>query len=322
MIFVLVLAFSGCGRAGSENNNPIDIFEHKSEEKIYDRDAREHWVLGENGEKLEIAAHELDTNDICTICKCQVEKYADGHSYVYNYDEHGNILRGTAYDINGTVKEESFYEYGYDEHGNIIFENYSLDSVLTPSASLSWSTEFDYAPDSDGNFYVVRETKTYNSGQSAGKSVYTEYIEGGRVSAVFYYDGDGTLYYETHNEYLPDENGELYVCKSSAYDFENGHKHFYEYRPDGQLFSMEYYNDSGDCVRKEVYEYDQNGRIAGYAVFICGELTGEYYYKTTVNTNGDEYSYIAEEYAFNEDGTGTHYEYNETGEILSEENFG
>ena len=320
IIRVLLLAFSGCNDLEDSKNPPLDIFEHEPEQKTYGRDAREHWVIGENEERLEISAHELDEQKICTVCKSKIDKFPDGSCDVYDYDEHGNIIRGTMYDIDGSVINETFIEYTYDEHGNIILEkgwanpDYYIDGFPMITG---WITENEYALDFEGNFYLIRKTETHD----AGDYYYEEYIEDGLLSAKFYYDEDGKLYLEEHNEYLPDENGELYVSKSSLYDFNLGNKNFYEYRPDGQILSLEEYNDAGECYRKEVYEYDGEDLIC-YAVFSYGELTGEYYLKTAVDSGGYEYNYIAEEYVFNEDGTGIHYEYDETGEILREENFG
>ena len=54
----------------------------------------------------------------------------DGYDYKYEYDTHGNKIKATILDKNGTIK--FVYKYEYDEHGKEMkIVSYDIDDINT-----------------------------------------------------------------------------------------------------------------------------------------------------------------------------------------------
>lgn len=278
----------------------------------WDRDGKEHWHLCECGEKLDLAAHTLDENFLCSVCGCEVIDFGDG-IVVYDYSEFGDLTRYTSYDADGAVLSDTHWESEYDADGNMLHQSYYENGVLL--------ADDEYAISSDGQNYLAKST----SYQEDGAYDVTEYDTGGNITSAIGYDAEGTVTMELHSEYAYTADGESYESKATTiFDGETYISEYNEYNDivtrtkyvgDVLEYAERYereYNADGDPLWEKIYRNDRLVfEIVGYASGSDEESYWRYpeqsieYYEDggkLVSEYGEN-THISKETLFNADGS-------------------
>ncbi|MBR3935351.1 MAG: hypothetical protein IKJ57_02240 [Oscillospiraceae bacterium] len=314
MILAIALMFSGCAPEYPEidvpETNTPEVTEplenteipESTENLPWERNATEHWKTGKNGEKLEVGEHKRGKDRICPDCQSQVYNNSDGSADVIDYNEHGHIVRATFYNPDGTVKNEALYEHEYDEYGNLLFEKAYPNPEYVKDESESFHTEsytheFEYAKDSNGNFYVAKDTLTY----AIGEYFVTEYTENNQIISKYYYNTDGKLYREIQSEWLTDENGVSYIAKSTTIDHDYHNVFICVMLPTGETEYFEEINEAGESVIKETYDYDDKNRMVHSVTYHFGIMTAECFYEYESDESATPFQ--SKKIVYNEDGT-------------------
>lgn len=260
----------------------------------WDRDAKEHWHVLENGERADVAAHVLQ-DVFCEVCDSEVWVFDDGWADVSNYDEYGELVRATSYDDTGAVSYDCVFEYGYDENGVKLWEKQYENG--------RFAGETEYAVNAEGENLPVWSASYYDDGTSARN----EYDEHGNVIKAITYDVDGSVSEENTSEYALDADGRYYEAKNTTI-------------MDGTVF-VSMYNEYGDWTYVSITEPDGT---------VVSEITFEYEYLDGVKASSKQYSagvlamesqYDAEgilrkETEYLEDGTVMVYEFDENGDLI------
>lgn len=257
----------------------------------WDRDAKEHWQLCECSEKMEVAAHELDDESVCSVCGSEVWDYGDSAD-VYNYDENGNMLRSTSFDAEGSVVSETIWEYTYDEDGNMQQVKIYTDGVLTEE-------EF-YAAGEDGEFYK-ESIMMYHEDGSKTKNAYDA---NGNVIYMASYNADGKVEHESWSEYAQTEDGEFYEAKVES-TYEDGSKMVCEYTEYGDPITRVSYYADGTVDFEERYEreYNEDGDMLWEKTYRDGVLFHEIVSYASGSDESSSWRYIEKEIDYYEDGT-------------------
>lgn len=277
----------------------------------WERNAKEHWQVCEDGEKLNTAAHTLDEESICTVCRSMVDTSEDGEAYVNTYDEQNNLIRYTCYGADGNAVTEIFTEYATDAEGNYYEKK---------------STEYDYAnsvvyigeyneyedqtartvTDLDGNVLQKdRFEREYNSdGEPMWEKTYTNDILVQEITGYkTYTDGDYSMRFP-----------------ASVIEYnEDGSKLVTEYNDQGEVGKETSYKADGtvETALHYVYEYDAEGNRKRIQTYEGERLVKDAEYAISA----DGWSYMAKETEYHEDGTKTVREYNENDELISESKY-
>lgn len=277
----------------------------------WERNAKEHWQVCEDGEKLNVADHTFDEESICTVCRSMVDMSDDGEAYVNTYDEESNLIRYTCYDTDGKVVHEIFTEYATDAEGNSYEKK---------------STEYDYANSSiyisEYNEYedLTARTITDLDGTVQQKDRYDrEYSADGKPMWEKSYTNDVLVQEITGYKTYTDGDYSMRFPESVIDYFEDGSKLVTEYNDQGEVGKETSYNADGtvETALHYVYEYDAEGnrkRIQTYE----GERL---YLDSEYAISADGWSYMAKETEYHEDGSKTIREYNEDSELVSESEY-
>ena len=311
-------ALAACSSGGGHTHAPA---------AQWDRDSKEHWHLCECGEKLELAAHTLNTDFLCTVCGSEVWDYGDGID-VYNYGESGDLARYSSYDGQGALLNDTRWETQYDADGSMLRQLCYENGVL--------SVDDEYTVTADGENYLTKST----SYQADGAYDVMEYDADGNITSAIGYDAGGAVTMEVHSEYAYTADGESYESKATTiFDGETYISEYNEYNDivtrtkyvgDVLEYAERYereYNADGDPLWEKVYQNDRLVyEIIGYATF-----SNEYEYmrfpQQTIDyyedggklvTDYDERGELAKETLYNADGsvftvTSYTYEYDENG---------
>lgn len=273
LIFVLAV-LSGCSK--SEEQGAV------IPEEIWDSDPFEHWQNGENGEKLNLGAHETGNEPVCTICGCIINDLGGGNYSINGYDKEGNMI--------------SFKEY---QNGKLF-----LESELTA--------------DKDGNF-VTTYSVLYDPD---GSKIVTKYSENGDILEGMGYFPDGSLYFEDKYEYAVSDEGFRYLKSSLYTDYVEELKFESVYNEYEDCITYTTYGLSGIMIRTQEseYEYDEEGRKVYGKTTEYKRLKNEYFFDYYEDENGIQ-SYCCKEIYYNEMGGHTVFEYDQNGEILSETSY-
>ena len=284
LALALMLVLSGCG---SENKADLE----------WDRDLYEHWVNGEEGEKLKTGEHTLDDSNVCSVCGSEISAYGEGNAEIYNYlDEEKNyISRITVYE-NGEAVLEYSGEYKFDENGELVYAAAYVGDRLA-----------------EEYFYPEFTTIYYNEDGSYDKKILNE-AEG--ISTYSSFDAEGTLIYEYH--YAPKNAEENYRTKSISFDYEQGVKYVIDYDMNGNPIHHEMYDLEENLLSTLEYQYDENGNPTYQASYKDGKILGEMYFITTENSNGETVNQISKELYYDENGGYYLYEYDEAGNLINE----
>lgn len=269
VILVIALVFSGCAPEYPEIDvpevtEPLENTEipgsaeySKTTENLpWERNAEEHWKIGENGEKIETGLHDFDYIGICSVCHCEVSESDSGSYVIYEVDQYGNYVRITYYNSAGNIYDEIISEFKYDENGNKVFEKtypnpkYRSADEINPTES--FTAEFEYAQDSLGLYYFSKIKTTYGN----GSATIEEYIDSRRVSSTVYFDCDGNKLSELFYEYSENENGTKYLSEYIEHDCIYGTKYIYGYDEIGNVLYLEELDAEGKTVRRDEFKYD------------------------------------------------------------------
>ncbi len=275
-------------------------------------DLTNHWHPVSNGEKADIAAHELDENDVCAVCEYQIIDYNDGSYDISKFDEHGNTEFTESHADDGNICITS-YEYVYDDNGNVLNEKTYVDSELF--------SESTYVIDNEG-YPALHTNSIFAHGDSA---LISEYNIQGDMIRFAEYDAVGNVSNETIYHYEYDENNETIAYKAFLNE-ELSEEFEYVYNDEGLTYpaKMTYYSEDGtsevteqdadyNTLREAVYAadgsvitetvfeytYDNEGNVILTKAFVDGvlrrEIEGDY--------DADGWVYDAKETTYYEDGT-------------------
>lgn len=214
----------------------------------------------------------------------------------YEYDEYGQSIRETVYDIKGEIKSELKYKYTYDENGN-------------------YTKKYRY--DSDNDEWRLMSEREYDSEDRLVYANGLEYIydENGNLLCVNYYIDDkldSYIVYEyddkgrelSQKEYYieaAEENGEADAKLIYSYEYtydddrllskiSDGYEERYTYAENGQLLEHKTVKlDDYGRLNEETYTYDGNGNILSYTEYNNGELTHKIEYEYREMRIAEEY---------------------------------
>ena len=285
LALALMLVLSACASGESAEIN-------------WDRDINEHWVNGEEGEKLKVAEHTLDENGVCTVCGAEINSYGEGSAEIYDYlDEEGNYpTRMTVYE-NGEVVIDAIAEYEFDEEGKLLHNAVYVDGKIYE----------EYYPQEYTSIF-------YEEDGSYAKKILNE-AEG--INVYMAYDAEGTILYEHY--YQPKNDGENYLAKSVDYDYESGLKYVTELNVSGTSGKRETYDLDGNLLSYTLDEYTETGAMLYQAKYYNDVLQCELYFDLFTDADGITFSQISKEIFYNEDGGYFVYEYDENCTVINEE---
>lgn len=267
----------------------------------WDRDVDSHWHPCDCGEKVELAPHELD-GESCTVCGSQISDFGDS-VYVYNYNDHGDEIRCSAYE-NGKLISDTSTEYEYDEAGNYVSVKYYDNDALYQ--------EDLYRVNSSGENTVYQST-WYTD---LYFTMVSEYDENGNEISLLQYD-NGTLITENYHTYNLDENGEFYLYETVT-KTDDGNKTVTTYNSRGDEISLVSFYDGtqGEAYLYD-YQYDEEDRIIYKSITKDGMLFGEEFYGV-VDLDDGWYTYVSKYVSHNPDGTMIVEEFNENDEMINQ----
>lgn len=242
-------AFTACDQTPSESDTSGTVGHIHTPAGGWDRNAKEHWHVCEDGEKMDVAAHTLDDMNVCNICNSAIIDWGDGTFDVDTDNEYGETVRRTSYDADGNVISENRYEIEYDADGNKTFAKFYEDERL--------ADETYYALGADG----VYETKIISYYEDGSPHSVNEYDTNGDNVLAYFYDETGKERYRIVTEYAEDENGDRYESKSTDYDYINEKIYIGEYNAFEDQISRTVTDLEGNLIVKNRYEhgYDENG---------------------------------------------------------------
>lgn len=284
-LLVMMLPCAGMAEAADPD---FPVFE-------WDRDAKEHWHVLENGEKADAAPHVMQ-DVFCEVCGSEIWMFDDGYADVSNYNDYGELVRTTSYDETGEVNYDCAYAYGYDENGVKLWEKQYEHGVFV--------SETVYALNAEGENWPVWSASYYDDGTSARN----EYDDHGNVIKAFAYDADGTVTYESTSEYALNADGWYY--ESRRVSVMSGTVFIDEYNEYGDWTYVNITEADGTVVSDTSFEYEyQDGVKISSKQYESGVLIFESCY--------GEWGQLVKEIEYLEDGTTAVYEFDDEGNLIS-----
>lgn len=194
------------------------------------------------------------------------------------YDGHGNEIRHTEYNWDGSIREGLSYScaYVYDENG-------SMTECIRYDASdvLQWTEQYEY----DGNGTLRKERWLNENGEVTGLSEYDENGVKIRSQSVGYtLDGERVELSHTYS-YTYNENGDPLEELEIDSDGEVTQRKKWTYDKNGNLLT--HLDDLGSICTREEYKYDENGRKIEYEYSHERLFSGPYHYRTTYAYDAD-----------------------------------
>ena len=277
----------------------------------WERNAKEHWQVCEDGEKLNAAEHTFNEESICTVCKSMVDMTDDGEAYVNTYDEQNNLIRYTYYGSDGSVISEILTEYATDAEGNYYEKKLTEYDYANSAIYISEYNEYEdqtarTVTDLDGKVQQKdRFDREYNDdGEVVWEKTYTNDVLVQEIPGYkTYTDGDYSMRFP-----------------ESVIDYcEDGSKLVTEYNDRGEVGKETSYKADGtvEMELNYVYEYDAEGNYKCIQTYNGETLIKDSKYAVSA----DGWSYMAKETEYHEDGTKTVREYNENDELISESKY-
>lgn len=240
------------------------------------------------------------------------------------YDEDGNLLEELKYFEDGTVDEKNMY----------CWENKQLISQITEMPQEGMREEYRYTRNPEGK--LIKEQKFY--GDDSGEATEYFYNPDGQIEKVIKYDADGAKEHEEQFEFenkllkfhrIYDSSGSL--ISVSEFTNEDGrpvlrkendesgnpvHETAYQYDDQGNLIKTVTKNPEGKVIESYSVKFDEHGNII--------EKTFRDFHPRSYRYRYDEHNRCVEEEMYNAFGqiaSKKVYEYNETGDLLSEINY-
>ena len=245
---------------------------------------------------------QVDLNNHWKLCRCGEIVDAQAH------EMEENVCAVCSAEIFSNDFTGDTYLWMYDENGMVLSELlYSADGTLR--SSLSW----EYGFDDNGELLWEKE---YMDGLLYRHYTYDAY---GHIVTEDYYAEDGSVEEAYRYDWVYDADGDPVSKKEYCNDVL-----YYEgtFHPElGQSYPEEeiWYGEDGSREHYE-YTYDDNGNVLLEVRYEDDVLAYKCYYVVESTIYG-EWSYPAQEYAYNEDGSYTLTEYDPEGEILRQENY-
>lgn len=287
-LLLLVFMLPCASMAETAVDADIPVFE-------WERDAKEHWHVLENGEKADAAPHVMQ-DVFCEVCDSEIWVFDDGWADVSNYNEYGELTRSTSYDDTGAVSYDCVFAYGYDENGIKLWEKQFENGWF--------AGEMAYAVNADGENLPIWSVTYYDDGTSGR----IEYDGQGNAVKSFTYDADGTVTYESTSEFALGSDGWYYEAKTTA--IMDGTVFTEERNEHGDWTYASIIESDGTVVSETVFEYVyQDGVKASCKQYESGVLTMESYY--------DEWGRLVKEIEYLEDGSTLVYEFDEEGNLIN-----
>ena len=252
---------------------------------MWELDSRYHWLTCDTCDKaVDKKKHDLDDKNICTVCAAEVKRITpectcpdcnEPDSYLVKiYDERGNTVRQTDYDLQGNMTEEYTYEREYDDKDRLKREQIYYRSSQQDQMICE---ENNYLPlengdvyrserilyDFDGSKIVAlydEQSRELSSTDYDANGNITSYSERGRLMYHVSYDEAGKAEYKSVYEY--DDEGNAIQSVDSHYGVVT---EMTEYGEAWTVSRKTYYNDDGTVKREE--NYKDNGDVAFYRIF-------------------------------------------------------
>ncbi len=296
IIFLLVFiiaAISGCAQ------------EEIPEDAIWDRNPGEHWINGENGEKLHIGEHELDEENFCTVCKSFVEYQTDGSTDVCNYDEKYNLTRSTSFDSEGNILFDYVMEYKYNEKNAISYEATYQNGRLYE--------ETEYLEDE-----IIKNF--YEEDGSHSIEIYRKDIS--EIDEGRSYDAEGNLLYEHFNQNFITDEGSVYLTRVTDIHYFIEIKQIREFNAIGDEISCKSYNLGDELLSSYdyIYEYGEENIINYQKTLFNGNLESENFFDI-ITENGELLSQLKKTITYYENGSKLVREFDKNGNEISAINY-
>lgn len=327
---LLCMAFAACNTTNKDNTDttddnvtsteaPTDKETDKETEPEHthtatgpwDRNAKEHWQVCEDGEKLNVEEHTFDEELICTVCKSMVDIFEDGSAFINTYDEQDNLIRYTYYGEDGKIAAETFTEYAEDSEGNY-YE--TKETQYDYTNSVVYISEFNEYEDQ------ISRTITDLEGNIRQKDRFErEYNSDGEALWEKTYSNDVLVREITGYKTYTDGDYSIRFPESVIDYYEDGSKLVTEYNDQGEVDKETTYKADGtvETALRYVYEYDAEGNYKRIQTYEGEQLIKDAEYAMSA----DGWSYMAKETEYHEDGTKTVREYNENDELISESKY-
>lgn len=231
----------------------------------WERNAVEHWRVLPSGEKTDLGSHHLE-DAVCTVCGSEVWAFDGGTADVSDYNEHGDLVRYTSFDEDGSLTFELRYAYEYDAEGHILVSREFTGDVLT--------TEIVYNVGSDGEQIPVSQVVYYDDDTWAAN----EYDEHGNLIHSVSYDPDGTISVEEFSEFAQNAEGRYYEWKQTS-RYSNGAVFYSEFNEYGDPIRHRSTEADGAVWEDVTYEYEYAEGVARWKKqYSNGILTLEAHY--------------------------------------------
>jgi len=203
-----------------------------------------------------------DSNGYQYESKTTVNYIDIGEKYVYEYDEHNNLLSRSCTLADGTVQYEYTYEREYNDEGRIVWEKTYNFGIITQEI-------VSYTIQEDNNGWIRYPDKIIEYYEDGSKLV-SEYGYNGELVKETYYNSDDTIARELTYTIEYDDNGN-YIGKKSydgdrlisetqySYDSEGWTyvSHITEYSEDGSYIIYDY-DESGSIIKTTSYDSENN----------------------------------------------------------------
>lgn len=257
----------------------------------WERNIQFHWQVNEAGERMHMEAHALDDALYCAVCGSEVWDWGDGGGDVSNFDDHGNLLRYSSFEADGTMTYDSAHIITYDENGVMIKDQEYLNGIMYG--------EYTYAAGPEG--FPIPVTMFYFYEDGSGAKCWFD-AQGNEVRMESY-DEQGMLISETIREYAQDEEGWTFEAKTTI-RFVEGEEFYTEYNRYGDETRKIYTEADGTVWLDRTYEYEyQDGTKVLCKVYEDGMLVRESFY--------DENGFNVKDIEYQEDGSFTEVFYDE-----------
>ena len=324
-LFILILL---CAMLTACNDTPDEVVTDEvppvilqESEAVWDADLEQHWQIDETGNKTELAPHQFDGAGSCEICNSTVLDYNDGTYELTVYNKYGNIEHSRFYGEDGNVAYYADNEYEYSPDGKCLSYTRFENGVKTHTAYFAYTNE---------GFQYAERTLTYQDDQSVTEVVYNSEMD---ITRETVYLPDGTVSHETLY-YIQYDNGKkveqvktVNGTVAEKVEYANGLiKSKTVYGEDG-VVKVEEFNEysmktrsaeyEGDTlVTETVYEYtvDENGNATSRKRYVDGRLEEE----AEIAYAPAGYFYDKRLILYNEDGSRTEYEADESMNVTSE----
>ncbi len=298
----------------------------------WERNAAEHWRLQPDSARTDAAPHAL-VDQRCTVCGCELWLFEDGAADVSDYDVHGNLVRYSAFDADGSVILDLRYAHEYDAEGHLL-TSWEFDGDLLSSETIYTLGENDERIPVMQRFYQDGSLHALNEYDAFGNAIHNAT-----------YAPDGSVIFEEYSEYALLPDGSYYEAKRTTFpagdaadpygivalevlfaedgmilqeseSYADGMKLTTEYNPNADPVRITTYDAAGTVIMVQSYEYEyaEDMTFRRIRAYVDGSLVIE----TEFARGADGQAYPAKETVYSEDGSSVTFTFAEDGSILTE----